>query len=70
MSSEDEREGDHVRSDIPEGRALPLNSRRLVAEYIRAIVSSMDLCTRASVDKIHQMIDGRLTDTSCATYKS
>ena len=60
MSSEDEREGDHVRSDIPNGRALPLNSRTLVAEYIRAIASSMDLCTRALVDEMSD--DRRATD--------
>ena len=31
MSSGEEREGSHVGSGIPEGRVLPLNSRRLVA---------------------------------------
>ena len=39
MSSGEEREEGHVDPDIPEGRVLPLNSRRLVAGVI---VHSLD----------------------------
>jgi hypothetical protein len=51
MSSGEEREGSHVGSGIPEGRVLPLNSRRLVAEYVKAIATSLGLSTRASTDE-------------------
>lgn len=62
MSSGVERERSHVGSDIPEGQVLPLNSRRLVAEHVKAIATSMGLSTRASTDEVRQMVDGRLSE--------
>ena len=63
MSSGEEREESHVGSGLPEGRVLPLNSRRLVAEYVKAIAKSLDLSTRASTDEVRQMVEGKLSDS-------
>ena len=63
MSSGEEREGSHVGSGIPEGRVLPLNSRRLVAEYVKAIATSLGLSTRASTDEVRQMVEGKLSES-------
>ena len=62
MSSGEEREESHVDSGIPEGRVLPLNSRRLVAEYVKAIAMNMGLPTRASTDEVRQMVEGKLSE--------
>ena len=63
MSSGEEREGSHVGSGIPEGRVLPLNARRLVAEYVKAIATSLGLSTRASTDEVRQMVEGKLSES-------
>ena len=63
MSSGGERGDGHVRFNLPEGRVLPLNSRRLKAEYIKAIASNMDLPTRASIDEVRQVIEGKLSES-------
>ena len=52
-------EGDHV---LPEGKVLPLNSKRLVAAYIKAIAESMELPSKASTDEVRQLIEGILLE--------
>ena len=50
---------DHV---LPEGKVLPLNWKRLVAAYIKAIAESMELPSKASTDEVRQLIEGKLLE--------
>ncbi len=49
MASEEE--------DLPQGRVLPLNSRRLKAAHLRALA---ELPTSASPDETCQLVEGKL----------
>ena len=55
MSDTDE----HV---FPEGRVLPMNSKRLLTVHLKAIAEHMGLPTRASADEIRQLIEGKLAE--------
>lgn len=43
-------------------RCLPLNSRRLTADWIQAIAKALELPTAASQEDLRQMVDGKLSD--------
>ncbi len=49
--------------ELPPGRLLPLNSRRLTGRHIRAIAEALQLPTKASIDELRQLIDGKLAET-------
>ncbi len=46
--------------DLPHGRVLPLNSRRLKAAHLRALAEQLDLPTSASADETRQLVEGKL----------
>ena len=46
----------------PEGRTLPLNSRRLDAWHLQQLAVLLELPRNASMDDTRQMIDGKLTE--------
>ncbi len=52
MASEEE--------DLPHGRVLSLNSRRLKAAHLRALAEQLDLPTSASTDETRQLVEGKL----------
>ena len=60
--SDHEAEGDRARDPgiIPQGRILALNSRRLKAIYLKAIVGALGLPTQGSADQLRQLIEGKL----------
>ena len=47
---------------LPEGRVLPLNSKRLLVAHIRALAEELGLPTRATTDEVRQLIEGKLMD--------
>ncbi len=51
-----------LEQDLPRGRQLPLNSRRLTASHMRQIAEALELPTKASPEELHQLIEGRLDD--------
>ena len=61
MASEEYDES-HVPRLLPIGQMLPLNSRKLMAPYVRAIAESMGLPTKASADEVLQLIEGKLAE--------
>ena len=46
----------------PEGRSLPLNSRRLNAGHLRQLAALLELPANVSMEKTRQMVDGKLTE--------
>ena len=46
----------------PEGRTLPLNSRRLDAWHLQQLAVLLELPTSASIEDTRQMIDGKLIE--------
>lgn len=48
--------------DLPRGKLLPLNSRRLTAAHLKSIADSLGLPTTGSTDQIRQLIEGKLQE--------
>ena len=48
--------------DMPRGRRLPLNSRRLTAAYLRQLGKALDIPTTGSSDELRQQIEGKLSE--------
>ena len=46
---------------LPEGKVLPLNSKRLFAVYVRELAEELGLPTRTTTDEVRQLIEGDLT---------
>jgi len=55
------REGEAT--GLPRGKLYPLNSRRLVAAYLRQIAETLGLPTAGSADEVRQLIEGKLQET-------
>ena len=49
-------------TDVPEGRWLPLNSRRLTTSHLQLLAETMGLPTALSTEELRQLIDGKLAD--------
>lgn len=48
--------------EIPSGKLLPLNSRRLTSVQLRKIAEGLELPTAGSTDEIRQLIEGKLEE--------
>ena len=48
------------RTEIPSGRVVPLNSRRLTATHLRQVAEALGLPTTGSTDQLRQLIEGKL----------
>ena len=46
--------------DFPKGDMYPLSSRRLRTVWIRQVAEAMELLTRALLEEVRQMIEGKL----------
>ena len=58
-ASEDEGEtSERSRTRHP----IPLNSKRLTAEYLKRLARALDVPTTAAGDEIRQMVEGKLVD--------
>lgn len=49
---------------FPEGRVLPLNSKRLLAAHVRELAEELGLPTQTTTDEVRQLIKGDLTTRS------
>ena len=54
----------------PEGRTLPLNSRRLDAWHLQQLAVLLELPRNAFMDDTQQMIDRKLTEMGMSCRKS
>ena len=61
--SESEEGSSRGEDDVPLGKLLPLNSRRLTATYLKRIAQSLELPTAGSADETRQLIEGKLQET-------
>ena len=62
-STEPAIEGDAVYEQTwPDGRSLPLNSRRLDPGHLQQLAGYLELPINASMEETHQIIDGKLTE--------
>ena len=61
-SLEIDRECDRTRvvSEMPRGKRVPLNSRRLTAVHLRQLAEALGLPAVGSTDEIRQVIEGKL----------
>ena len=61
-SLEMDRERDRTRvvSEMPRGKRVPLNSRRLTAVHLRQLAEALELPAVGSADEIRQVIEGKL----------
>ncbi len=48
---------------LPHGKLYPLNSRRLIAVYLRHIAEALSLPSTGSADEVRQLIEGKLQET-------
>ena len=46
---------------LPEGKRIPLNSRRLPAAYLKLVGEALRLPTSGSSEELRQMVEGKLT---------
>ena len=66
--SESGETGDSVRGssptegEIPRGKLLPLNSRRLTTVQLKKIAEGLELPSLGSADEIRQVIEGKLQE--------
>ena len=61
--SDDELEESRGHDEVPRGKLLPLNSRRLTAAYLKHIALSLELPTAGSVDETRVLVEGKLRET-------
>ena len=61
--SHDELEESRGHDEVPRGKLLPLNSRRLTAAYLKYIALSLELPTAGSVDETRVLVEGKLRET-------
>ena len=65
MSESDHESGGSRRGssgEIPRGKLLPLNSRRLTTVQLKKIAEGLGLPTTGSADEIRQLIEGKLEE--------
>ena len=68
MSESGETDGsDHagsppIEGELPRGKLLPLNSRRLTTVQLKKIAEGLRLPTAGSTDEIRQLIEGKLEE--------
>ena len=66
MSSEsEENETGEVGAEsreLPHGKVLPLNSRRLTSTHLKQVAEKLELPTTGSADQIRQLIEGKLQE--------
>ena len=55
-----ERDRTRVVSEMPRGKRVPLNSRRLTAVHLRQLAEALELPAVGSTDEIRQVIEGKL----------
>ena len=48
------------RSEIPNGRVVPLNSRHLTAAHLKQVAEALELPTSGAADQLRQLIKGKL----------
>ena len=61
MSSEPgEIESEENPHELPRGRVLPLNSKRLTSTHLKQVAEKLKLPTTGSADQIRQLIEGKL----------
>lgn len=48
--------------ELPRGRVLPLNSKRLTSTHLKQVAEKLELPTTGSADQIRQLIEGRLQE--------
>ena len=53
-------EESHERPELPRGRVVPLNSRRLTAAHLKRVAEALELPTTGSADQLRQLIEGKL----------
>ena len=53
-------EESHERPELPRGRVVPLNSRRLTAAHLKRVAEALKLPTTGSADQLRQLIEGKL----------
>ena len=46
--------------EVPIGRMVPLNSRRLTAAHLKRIAEALELPVTGATDQLHQLIEGKL----------
>ena len=66
MSSESEGnetgEVDAGSRELPRGRVLPLNSKRLTSVHLKQVAEKLELPTTGSADQIRQLTEGKLQE--------
>ena len=65
MESESEETTGEVGSgsrELPRGRVLPLNSKRLTSAHLKQVAEKLELPTTGSADQIRQLIEGKLQE--------
>ena len=65
MESESEETTGEVGSgsrELPHGRVLPLNSKRLTSAHLKQVAEKLELPTTGSADQIRQLIEGKLQE--------
>ena len=48
--------------ELPRGRVLPLNSKRLTSAHLKQLAEKLELPTTGSADQIRQLIEGKLQE--------
>ena len=48
--------------ELPRGRVLPLNSKRLTTTHLKQVAEKLELPTTTSADQIRQLIEGKLQE--------
>ena len=56
------REGEEARErpEIPSGKVVPLNSKRLTAVHLRRVAEALELPMTGATDQLRQLIEGNL----------
>ena len=49
--------------ELPHGKVLPLNSRRLISTHLKQVAEKLELPTTGSADQICQLIEGKLQES-------
>ena len=66
MSSESEdgeleaESGGGASRELPRGKVLPLNSKRLTCAHLKRVAERLELPATGSADQIRQLIEGKL----------
>ena len=53
-------ETSYERPEVPIGRVVPLNSRRLTAAHLKRIAEALELPVTGATDQLRQLIEGKL----------